>query len=72
MAKCGTVPAADPLVATLVTSFSTESEMIPQDNLALLTRLQELPIHAPPGVRPNCAGVRASTKTEIAAKHRLA
>ncbi len=25
MAKCGTVPAADPLVATLVTSFSTKS-----------------------------------------------
>jgi hypothetical protein len=46
--------------------------VIPQDNLALLSRLQKLPIHAPPGARPIRAGVRASTKTEIAAKGRLA
>jgi hypothetical protein len=72
MAKCGTVPAADPSVATLVTSFSTKSGVIPHNNLALLSRLQELPIHAPPDARPNCAGVHTSTKTEIAAKCRLA
>jgi hypothetical protein len=71
-AKCGTVLAADPLVATSVTSFSTESGVIPQDDLALLSRLQELPIHAPPGERPNRAGVCASTKTEIAADCKLA
>ncbi len=40
MAKCGTVLAADTSVATLVTSFSTKSGVIPQDNLALLSRLQ--------------------------------
>jgi hypothetical protein len=72
MAKCGTVPVADPSVATLVTSFSTKSGVIPQDDLALLSRLQELPIHAPPGARPNRAGIHASTKTEIASKCRLA
>jgi hypothetical protein len=71
MAKCGTGPAADPSVATLVTSFSTKSGVICKDDLALLSRLQELPIHAPPGARPNCAGICASTKTEIAAKRRL-
>jgi hypothetical protein len=62
---------ADPSVATLVTSFS-KSGVIPQEDLALLSRLQELPIHAPPSARPNCAGIRASTKTEIAAECRLA
>jgi hypothetical protein len=72
MAKCGTVLAADPLVATSVTSFSTKSGVIPQDNLALLSRLQELPIHAPPGTRPNHTGVCACTKTEIAANCKLA
>jgi hypothetical protein len=72
MAKCGTIPAADPLVASSVTSFSTKSGVIPQHNLALLSRLQELPIHAPPSVPPNRAGIRASTKTEIAAECRLA
>ncbi len=72
MAKCGTVLAADPSVATSMTSFSTKSGVIFQDNLALLSRLQELPIHAPPGVRPSCAGTRAPTKTEIAAECRLA
>jgi hypothetical protein len=41
MANCGIVLAADPLVATLVTSFSTKSGVIPQDDLTLLSRLQD-------------------------------
>jgi hypothetical protein len=72
MAKSNTILTSDPSVDTSVTSFSTGSDgLIPQDDLVLLSRLQGIPVHAPPGARPTRTGSRAPTKTELAASRKM-
>jgi hypothetical protein len=73
MAKWGPFLAADPLVVTSVTSFSPKSGVIPLDNLALLSRLQELPIHTPPLMRaPIALAFVLPLRQKLRKKRRLA
>jgi hypothetical protein len=71
MAKHGTLLASRLPTTTLVTHFSTASRgILPQDNSALLAKLQGLPIHTPPSPRPIHAGACPLTKTKLHAKHK--
>ena len=54
-------------VATSASGFTTDSSGVSQDNLALVTKHQQIPVHAPPGARPTRSGLRPLTKTQLSA-----
>ncbi len=65
MAKSRNLPASGLSTITSVTSFSMErGNVLPHDNYALLAKLQDLPIHAPPGTWPIRAGAHLITKMQ--------
>ncbi len=71
MAKSGTIPALGLSIAASATGHSTDSSAaISHDDLALLSKLQGTPIHAPPGPRPLCAGAWSITKTQLQIERR--
>jgi hypothetical protein len=66
MAESGTLAAPGLSTATSITSFSTKSgDALPQENYALLAKLQGSPIHAPPGPCPTSTGTPSITKTQL-------
>ena len=57
-------------VATSATGFTTDSDGVSQEDLALVAKLQQIPVHAPPGPRPTRAGLRPLMKTQLAVKRK--
>jgi hypothetical protein len=57
-------------VATSATGFTTDSSRVSQEDLALVAKLQQIPVHAPPGAGPTRAGLRPLTKTQLAVERK--
>ncbi len=65
-AKSRTIPVSRLSIATSATSHSTNSSAaVFHNDLALLSKLQGTPIHAPPGLYPLRAGTQSITKTQL-------
>ncbi len=57
-------------VATSATGFNTNSGGVSQEDSALVTKLQQIPVHASPGAHPTRARLHPLTKTQLAAERK--